>query len=318
MARSHAKILTSIWQDEDFVGLSAAAQRMYFVLISQPKLSTCGVVDYMPSRLARTCRGMDAGSVEAAVTELEQHRFVIVDHSTDEVMIRTFVRNDGVCHRWQMVVSMWSAWGNVLSERIRLAIVVEAPIESWETPKATPPDDALAMRLRVDCQSGSQSGSQSDSDPQQLTTTTTTTTTTSTTPAACPSALIDDDPPAVTAPVADAPRDTNRRFDEFWEIYPRKIGKPTAHTKWAAKTKHTDPDAVIAGAGRWAAHWRDANTETQYVPHPATWLNSERWNDTPPPVRRAATKAASNDDAAARIAAAITANRSILAIGGRR
>lgn len=160
MARSHARILTAIWQDDDFVSLSAEAQRMFFVLISQPKLSTCGVLDYMPSRLARTSRDSSADDVERAVAELEHRRFVIVDRDTDELLIRTFIRNDGVCHRWQMVVAVWSAWENVLSRRLRMAIVREAPTEAWETEKATPPAEALAMRLEPE--------SQSDSDPLLL------------------------------------------------------------------------------------------------------------------------------------------------------
>ena len=169
MARTHAKIMTTIWQDEDFISLPAASQRMYLVLISQPKLSTCGALDYLPSRLARTAPDLTVESVEAAVADLERSRFVLVDRNTDELLIRTFVRNDGVCHRWQMVVAMWSAWENVLSRALRVAIVHEAPSAAWTTEKATPPVDALAMRSEPhwerDCQS--------DSDPEQLQPTTT-------------------------------------------------------------------------------------------------------------------------------------------------
>lgn len=77
------------------------------------------------------------------------------------------------------------------------------------------------------------------------------------------------------------------RFDEFWEAYPRKVGKQKARGKFAAACKRTDPQVVIDGARRLAA---DPNLpETQFIPHPTTWLEGDRWDDPPLPARAGAT-----------------------------
>lgn len=67
----------------------------------------------------------------------------------------------------------------------------------------------------------------------------------------------------------------------FWPSYPRKAGKPKALIAWKAATKKTDPDTILAGLDAWLPYWA-AKDEPEFVPHPTTWLNQERWADTPP------------------------------------
>ncbi len=74
--------------------------------------------------------------------------------------------------------------------------------------------------------------------------------------------------------------DLERSFKVFWPVYPRKVAKKRALKAWL-KIK---PDEVLvkkivdavkahAKSDQWT---RD---DGQYIPHPATWLNGERWND---------------------------------------
>lgn len=73
------------------------------------------------------------------------------------------------------------------------------------------------------------------------------------------------------------------RFEEFWEIYPRKVGKDRARTSYLAATRRTDEQVVIDGALRLA---QDPNLpESQFIPHPTTWLNRGGWQDEPLPSR---------------------------------
>jgi hypothetical protein len=66
-------------------------------------------------------------------------------------------------------------------------------------------------------------------------------------------------------------------FDRFWSIYPRKIGKGGAIKAWRAAVKKIDPAVIIEGL---ELHLPDlAEKQKQYIPHPATWLNEERWAD---------------------------------------
>lgn len=68
-------------------------------------------------------------------------------------------------------------------------------------------------------------------------------------------------------------------FDEFWAFYPRKIGKGGAKKTWQKITRTVKPDQIIDGARRMS---QDPNLpETQFIPHPSTWLNEGRWEDEP-------------------------------------
>lgn len=86
------------------------------------------------------------------------------------------------------------------------------------------------------------------------------------------------------------------RFDEFWEIYPRKVGKDRARTSYLAATRRTDEQVVIDGALRLA---QDPNLpEAQFIPHPTTWLNRGGWQDEPLPDRTAHDRRPTADDRA--------------------
>jgi len=68
-------------------------------------------------------------------------------------------------------------------------------------------------------------------------------------------------------------------FDAFWEAYPKKVGKGAATKAWKGKK----PDLHIClEALKWQTR-QDQWTREQgkYIPHPATWINQERWQDAP-------------------------------------
>lgn len=90
----------------------------------------------------------------------------------------------------------------------------------------------------------------------------------------------------VEPPVVEPPE--VRAFDEFWARYPRKVAKPAARTKWRTAAKRAPVAAILDGLDRWVAYWSMARTDEVFVPHPATWLHHERWNDKPPMSPRAA------------------------------
>lgn len=77
------------------------------------------------------------------------------------------------------------------------------------------------------------------------------------------------------------------RFTEFWEAYPRRLGKGDARKAWTKQLGlGVDPAVMIAGALRYAETRR--NEDPEYTPYPSTWLNGERWTDEPAdrPARR--------------------------------
>jgi len=73
-------------------------------------------------------------------------------------------------------------------------------------------------------------------------------------------------------------------FDEFWELYPRKVSKGAAKRAWHKATRETMDTLIIRGVKRLA---NDPNLpETQYIPYPATWLNAQGWSNDPYPERK--------------------------------
>jgi uncharacterized protein YdaU (DUF1376 family) len=66
------------------------------------------------------------------------------------------------------------------------------------------------------------------------------------------------------------------RFDIFWKQYPRKVAKPNALKAWL-KIK---PDDVVLKKMLAAINNQGLSSkEIQFVPHPASWLNAQRWED---------------------------------------
>lgn len=66
-------------------------------------------------------------------------------------------------------------------------------------------------------------------------------------------------------------------FTAFWSAYPRKVAKPAALKAWrSAKSRPPLADLLAAldrhkGSEQWQA--------ARFVPHPATWINGQRWDD---------------------------------------
>jgi len=66
-------------------------------------------------------------------------------------------------------------------------------------------------------------------------------------------------------------------FDEFWQAYPRKVGKGAARKSYAKALRITDHDTIMGALSdqRLAMEAKEA----KFIPHPSTWLNQERWED---------------------------------------
>ena len=67
------------------------------------------------------------------------------------------------------------------------------------------------------------------------------------------------------------------RFADFWEAYPRKVGKKPAEDKWKRKRLDAMADRIIADVRERAA--KDRRWREGYILNPAAYLTQERWND---------------------------------------
>lgn len=95
MARSYAQLHQRIWADPDWRALDLGAQHLYILLISQPQTNLAGVIPLQLRKWASCVDGWDIADVANALDRLRVQRFVIVDDDTEEVLVRTLIRNDG-------------------------------------------------------------------------------------------------------------------------------------------------------------------------------------------------------------------------------
>lgn len=67
-------------------------------------------------------------------------------------------------------------------------------------------------------------------------------------------------------------------FDAFWSAWARRVAKKEARKAWdkiPGNKQH-----IIEAARKWAHQWIEVeHREAHHIPHPATWLNGERWED---------------------------------------
>jgi hypothetical protein len=72
------------------------------------------------------------------------------------------------------------------------------------------------------------------------------------------------------------------RFDHFWAMYPRKVGKDAAWKAWQKRRPDADGLEAILAALAWQSRSSDwLRDGGQFIPNPATWLNQARWQDEP-------------------------------------
>jgi hypothetical protein len=68
-------------------------------------------------------------------------------------------------------------------------------------------------------------------------------------------------------------------FDDFWTAYPRKVGKIDAEKAYTKALTRSTVANILQAAQKFAANC--CGKDTQFIPHPATWLNRGSWDDAP-------------------------------------
>lgn len=147
MARRYAPLLTSTWQNKDFMALSSAAQRLYLVALSQQNISWCGVVSFTARRWATYSTSESARSVTKAATELVDADLIVLDEDTEELWVRSFMKHN-VVGQPKLTQAATREFAEVHSDRIREAIATAYP---WVSDT---PGDPLATGTSENDESG--------------------------------------------------------------------------------------------------------------------------------------------------------------------
>ena len=267
VARDRAVIRTDMWASPEWRKLSTGAQWLYMYLLSAASLSYVGIADWRPARIAAKVGDANAAEIAARAAELEAGRFVFIDDDTEEALIRSFLRHDGLLRN----PNLWRAVGNdfadASSEMLRGIIAAEA------------------QRLQSENPDGFETAKGGTVNPWQSKYLATLF---DTPPVASPAATAPE--PAASATTTTAAVKAKRAaarsraaeleamFDAAYEAWPKKTEKKRSLAKFLQLTKSHDADWLVDQIKRFGAAYR-AHVERQFTPALSVWLNGERWTD---------------------------------------
>lgn len=145
MARSYARIDVQRFHDTDWRALTLPQKAVFDMMLTHPKLSLCGALDLKYGSLCGYSVDLNVDTLSGLLEALEADRFIAVDWDTDEAVIRTFVRHDGVLQNQNLGRGMWSAWVAVESAKLREFVLDNLPELAFEE-RFKPPELALRNR----------------------------------------------------------------------------------------------------------------------------------------------------------------------------
>lgn len=164
MARTYGKIHTRIWRDPDYKALTHSEQWLYEALISQSDLSLCGLILYRPGRWSKLASDVSHDDVHNLLLLLEEKRYLCIDWDTEEVLIRSFSRNDGGAKHGKILIGIKAAIKEIESDSLRNTAASE--LQRALTEESSDPDPD-GNRLTTDTQSIA-NPDPIESDPDQL------------------------------------------------------------------------------------------------------------------------------------------------------
>jgi hypothetical protein len=155
VARSYARIITAIWRNKEFRRLRGAAQRVYLLLVTQPDISAAGTLPLTVRRWADLDADTTAPDIVNALEELETGRFIAMDRTTEELLVRSFVKWDGGYGNRKRRPVIESAGLAIDSYRLRRVLamecerlgftidgLIETPDGSDDPPPSTPEESS--------------------------------------------------------------------------------------------------------------------------------------------------------------------------------
>ncbi|WP_146252002.1 hypothetical protein [Xylanimonas oleitrophica] len=153
MAREYAQLRPAMWADDDYTDLSFGAQWLYEYLLTSPSLTFAGVADWRPGRIAQAAKDATPAFVEAAAGELQAGQFILIDRTTEEVLIRSFAKHDGLLKQPKMAVAFAKAVEAMSSKTLRQVLVGQlvrlrksAPdLRAWDVPAVSELLDRRAL-----------------------------------------------------------------------------------------------------------------------------------------------------------------------------
>jgi hypothetical protein len=278
LAREHARIQTAIWLDDDFLDLTPNAQHLYLVLTTQMNLTFCGGANWHSGGVAQLAKGWTPVDVEMAAEELSEHLYIIIDEDTGEVLVRSFIRNDGLLASPNISKAMYRVFGDIGSRLIKHVIVHELNriyneqplLKGWDVcgellgKRSLDPAELTPFESKLNPSEPFREPFQDDH----------------ANPSHAPYSLL----PTPNSHTPDSPQRSRypSDFETVWALYPAKRDKKAAYKAYQKAIKEVSLEDLTAGVVRYRD---DPNREAKFTKHFGTWLNAGSWDDEPLPDR---------------------------------
>lgn len=123
--RQYALIHRAILDDPSWRCLTRSQQNLYLLLLLKLSTNLCGIVDWRPKKLAVNASDMTVETIEADAVVLEKKLYIVRDEDTDEVLIRSFLRNDAPLKSSKTAIAVRSSYTDTASSKLRGVIVFE-------------------------------------------------------------------------------------------------------------------------------------------------------------------------------------------------
>lgn len=81
-----------------------------------------------------------------------------------------------------------------------------------------------------------------------------------------------------------APLGRDEMFEEFWQVFPRKVGKDKARKSFVKAIERARFADIMAALHQQVPYLTSKSIELR--PHPTTWLNQGRWQDEVQPIHQ--------------------------------
>lgn len=286
MTREYARVRLTIWADADFRKLTDPAQSLYFRLLTSPTINCCGVADWRPNRMTALTAGMTVETVVAAASELAAAGYIVVDEATEEALLRSFIRHDGIVKTPNITAAMVKDYAGTASELLRGVVIHELvrlnndepDLKGWAVARKLLTEPAINPSVKASVNPSPNPSTNPSVNPLPMGYPNP-----SPNPSPIPQPLTINQQPT-TIPPADA-EIVDEDFERFWSVYPKRIARRAAEKAWKSAIKRAAFEVILAGAKRYADHPDVFRADGQFIKAPATWLNADCWTDEIPPAR---------------------------------
>ena len=116
----YGKLLSRIWSDPEFTAMGARSQQVYCLLISYPTRNVAGVLPLTLKRWTNSTADATIDNLTEALIDLAARNFIVIDWDTEEVLIRTYIRNDEVYRQ-----------PNLMKSARKFALQIESATLRW-------------------------------------------------------------------------------------------------------------------------------------------------------------------------------------------